>query len=266
MNTWSITDPETREVTYHGSQTYSFEYDLDGGLMDMLNHPLIKKALRDRENTRLSNIEWLDRDLREKEEKKNMYPIVDLRNIGEWTDPGDPLLKKSLDELINDSTPIYSRDRCQIWHCGHGSARGRVDESEQNKINTNYHTEGIQNNTCAIHHGTSQHNMKGNNTYKQYKNFVENAKKGDIIFTACSSKGGITHWGVYSGEIVTQQHDFDQWYDTYISVDKWIPMSIVKRGVGRNCTLYQVCPKNKNGEPTKNYENYLEEVREFLRV
>lgn len=243
---------------------------IDGGLLNTQTYRHMKKALQEREQNYLSNMEWLERDLHEKVEEKNIashiYPVVYLHNI----DVGcSPILEKSLDERINDGPLIYPRTHIpsgQIWHCGHGAARGREDESEQNKVNTNYHTEGIKNNTCVIHHGTPQHNMKGNNTYKQFTRFEEHAKKGDIIFTACSSKGGLTHWGVYSGVIVTQQQPIphEQWYTSYISVDHWRPLSIVKRGVGRNCTLYQVLSMDRRGKPTKNYENYLEEVNEFL--
>lgn len=143
----------------------------------------------------------------------------------------------------------------KIWHCGHGSKWGRPDGKEEKKKMEKHYENGLEKKTCSIHHEHDHQCGRGYNTTKQMKNFKEHAKEGDIIFTHCSAKGGLTHYGFFTGKII--QEDNLTSIQSHICVYGWIPLSEVVKGVGRNCTLYEVTPKDKKGNETKNFQNYI---------
>ena len=91
--------------------------------------------------------------------------------------------------------------------------------------------------------------------------FQENASEGDIIFLHCSKMGGLTHYGIFTGEITKRPSELPEdkgggWFHSFISVYEWNPLPEVAKGSGKNLTLYEVTPTNKDGTPFKNYQNY----------
>ena len=113
-------------------------------------------------------------------------------------------------------------------------------------------------NTCFIHHLYSTE--KGDSTTNQIKNFKEHATKGDIIFTHCKKKGGLTHYGIYTGVVMPKEVDLSEHSRggiySHIYVHEWFPLPKVVKGTGMNRTLYEVTPRYKNGKEMKNYHNY----------
>jgi len=237
---------------------------------DMMTYPEMKKALQEREQKYLSNMAWLDQDLErlveEDERKKKIYEenlawldkdlaekIVDdemVRTVRAFEEsmalaskPGEQLVRQPLHEV-----PV--RNASKIWHCGHG---GRT--AEAHSLMKKFHDRGVKDNSCFIHHGHSHCLRRGFNTTKQFERFRNTANEGDIIFTHCAKKGGLTHYGYYTGEIIQEQSP--QHYAagehsvfSFIHVYEWIPLPEALRGAGRNSTLYEVKPESKN------YQNY----------
>ena len=210
---------------------------------------------------------WLDRSLDDRIKYEDICDHIVLPDQSL-----DDILEKRHQENISWldqdlKSLMEEEDKRKIWHCGHGARWfGNTPEERKEKrrrINQSklHYNEGLEANTCVIHHGTPQHSSRGNNTYKQFKTFESQAKKGDKIFISCSSMGGLTHWGIFTGEIRTVQRmerdeDGDKWSSSYMVVEQWIPLNSVRLGVGKNCTLYEVTPKTKSGKETHNYNNY----------
>ena len=148
----------------------------------------------------------------------------------------------------------------KIWHCGHGSKWGRPDEKEEKKKLEKFYEDGLKNNSCFIHHELDEHYpSRGYNTTKQMKKFKGNAKEGDIVFTHCVLRGGLTHYGVFTGEIIPKtiqgQRGDRNSIHSHICVYEWIPLPEKgMKGVGRNCTLYEVTKESNNYQ---NYTRYL---------
>jgi len=149
----------------------------------------------------------------------------------------------------------------KIWHCGHGSKWGRPDKKEEKKKLEKFYEDGLKNNSCFIHHDLDEHSTsRGYNTTRQMEKFSANAKEGDIVYTHCVSRGGLTHYGVYTGKIIRElihgQRGETSTY-SHICVQEWIPLLPKKgmKGVGRNCTLYEVT------EESNNYQNYTHHFR-----
>ena len=193
------------------------------------------------------NIAWLDDDLEEKIREQEAW--VTMAGIFQ----SDEELKPStLGETQPQRTP-------KIWHCGHGVPWHFRGERAANRatIAKSHHEKGIQEKYCVIGHNDDQLQKKGNNTRKQYEKFCEDAQEGDIVFTHCSIKGGLTHWGVYTGEIINRRWRYDrcmgilrEGIDSHIMVYEWFPLPEILKGTGRNSTLYEVKPTFKN------YQNY----------
>ena len=148
----------------------------------------------------------------------------------------------------------------KIWHCGHGAKWGRTDSKVEKERMMKRHDEGIREGTCFIH--TAHLNegslkKRGNDTTKQFKKFLEGSQEGDLVFTSCAKKGGLTHYGFFTGE-VTQNEVQDKEdklnnrtsLHNFIHVYEWYPLSEILKGAGRNSTLYEVKPTFKN------YQNY----------
>ena len=272
---------------------------------DILRDPQIRKALREREDTYLDNINWLDEDLDKKVEKRHQENIAWLDNdLNEKMDQRhqeniswlDQDLANKIDEEAAVTIQKYVRRMNvmntmasalasggmnglltmgpsgnlrvpKIWHCGHAPGSGSAEElpevkkARKERVRKQYE-DGLVNNTCIIGHRYQQENEGGNNTRKQFMEFQREAKEGDIIFNHCSRLGGLTHYGFYTGKITKRPspapEDAGQgWYHSFISVYGWIPLPEVVKGVGRNCTLYEVTPTNKKGNETKNFQNYI---------
>ena len=262
-----------RTLTKMTTMTFSLTFD---GIRDFIAGPLMKKVLRTREDSYLANIKWLDEDLEMKVEDRYQANIKwldeDLEmkvedryqaNI-KWLDED---LNNKTDEAAAESEPVALNERIpKRWHCGNGvwlAALPRLlTPGAQWALTRARYEDGLANNTCSIHHSFKQEQGKGNNTRKQYQKFQKGAREGDIIFNHCSRRGGLTHYGFFTGRIsgvcdleasrTTGQGCF--W--SFISVDEWIPLPEVVKGTGLNCTLYEVTPTNKKGLPTKNYINY----------
>ena len=224
-------------------------FDATFPIETILRNPQIRKALRDREDAYLENIAWLDEDLAEKRH---------LENIA-WLD--EDLANKIDEDASLVTTPqYYCGERREvapkIWHCGHGGVRHGGGAAE--RPGHLYYEEGLKDNTCFIHHGhESGHSNRGNTTTNQIKNFKEHAKEGDIIFTHCVKKGGLTHYGYFTGGVISKEVlGEDDSIHSHICVREWISLPEVVKGTGKHRTLYEVTPTGKNGKETKNYQNY----------
>ena len=262
------------------------QFSVEFNVRDLMRDPEMRKVLQEREQAYQKNMAWLDEDLnrriREDEEKQRLYED----NLA-WLD--DDLNEKLdqrhrenlawLDDDLNDKLEKRKRDILQeiqtssevtetqpqrtpkIWHCGHGVPWHFSGERASNRatIAKEWHEKGIQEKFCVIGHNDDQLQKKGNNTRRQYEKFNEDAQEGDIVFTHCSIKGGLTHWGVYTGEIInipyTRTGTAAEATSRYginskIMVYQWYPLPEVLKGAGRNSTLYEVKPTFKN------YQNY----------
>lgn len=139
----------------------------------------------------------------------------------------------------------------KIWHCGHGGDDGTWGPKN--------HQRCIANNTCFILHGKPEHlTGPGTNTSRQFKNFTQNSREGDIIFSHCN--GVLTHYGFYTGEVfmeeVRDNHGDIVHVESEIAVYEWFPLPEGLGGAGLPPTLYEVTPTTNGGKPTRNYQNY----------
>ena len=231
---------------------------------DILRDPQVRKGLRAREDAYLDNLAWLDEDLNNKMEGRRKDLLQEIEK-GMTT----ALARRApLPEgYFGHPTPP------RVWHCGHGTGGSHAGDADtlglhapekkkarRKRIRKQYE-DGLVDGTCLIGHRLQQENEKGNNTRKQFTKFKSEAKEGDIIFNHCSRLGGLTHYGIYTGKISQRPspapEDVGQgWLHSFISVDLWIPLPEVVKGTGKNFTLYEVTPTNKDGTATKNYQNY----------
>jgi hypothetical protein len=252
--------------------TWPVTFSVEHILRDLLNtkDPVIKKVLREREDAYLNNLAWLEEDLdtriREEEEKQRLYEDniawldedlkmkMDQRHKDNitWLDED---LKKKMDQRqkelfseIESSSPQvthFNYSPPKIWHCGNGKLQGGPEQSLMN------YGRGLDMGTYWICHGTEDDEWTkstGNNASKQFWKFKSDAQEGDILFlhSSMTQIGGITHWGVFTGEI-SPAHERGI---SYIHVYDWIPLPETLKGVGDRRTLYEVKPTYKN------YQNY----------
>jgi hypothetical protein len=282
-NTQTLTDSHRLSQTRHRLATESPQTTMTGielsvhfTMKDLMTYPEMRKALQERELQYLANMAWLDQDLErlveEDERKKKLYE----ENLS-WLD-------KDLDEKVEERKKMVLSDlvetvsvksqsvkerpsymKTKIWHCGHGANKKGPEGRDQKELMKKFHDRGVKDNSCFIHHGmhtpeareaAGRPNRQGFNTTKQFDRFWNTANEGDIIFTHCAKKGGLTHYGYYTGEI-TQDPSPDHYKAvldgavcSYIRVYEWFPLPQVLKGTGRNTTLYEVKPHNKN------YQNY----------
>ena len=193
---------------------------------DLFNDPQVKKALREREDRYNENMLWLDEDLDKKVVDAESRRWKRERMCGEeWghrcvRDLSS--LEETLDSRIARAEKVRLRWRLallhcgkffpakeerveesreqKIWHCGHGIGwSGEKSKSTQDKHLLAAH-DGLRDKTCSIFHAEHQLEKKGNNTQRQYQRFMKDAVEGDIIFFHCTKFGGLTHFGVYTGE------------------------------------------------------------------
>lgn len=244
-------------------------------IKDLFNDPQVKKAMREREERYNGNMLWLDKDL-DKKVKDAESRVRKRERVGseEWRHRclrDLPSLEGTLDSRIalsanmrlrSQLVPLHcdkfiptkeerveeSREQ-KIWHCGHGIGwSGEKSESAKDK-HLIAARDGLRDKTCSIFHAEWQLEKKGNNTQRQYQRFMKDAVEGDIIFFHCTKFGGLTHFGVYTGEtndIPYMNHNGLPEIQTKISVDFWRPLSRSMNGTGRNSTLYEVKPGDKN--------------------
>jgi hypothetical protein len=215
------------------------------------------------------NLAWLDNDLSEKLDQRHQENLAWLED--DLNDKLDQRERGLLQEIQSTSTITESQPKRtpKIWHCGH-AANGKGKQwdsltpeekkSRKKRMETLYEN-GLKENTCVIGHRHQQEQEPANNTRKQYMKFQEIASEGDIIFNHCSKLGGLTHYGIFTGEISKRASARPEdkgkgWFHSFISVYEWIPLPEVVKGSGKNFTLYEVTPNNKNGTPFKNYQNY----------
>jgi hypothetical protein len=207
---------------------------------DILRIPQIRKALREREDSYLNNLVWLDQDLSEKRHNENINWLdQDLSEKRQkesinWLDQDlsekrhkeninwlDQDLNNQIDSAAAIMIQKYARRMLamkqhpmvvtvpKIWHCGHapgGSSAAATQRTPEEKRvrkarSRSQYEDGLTNNTCLIGHRHQQENVRGNNTRKQFMKFQSEAKEGDIIFNHCSRLGGLTHYGFFTGEI-----------------------------------------------------------------
>ena len=214
------------------------------------------------------NLAWLDEDLNEKLDQRHQENLA-------WLDEdlNEKLEEREQDLLqeIHTSSRVpetQSQRTPKIWHCGHAHGKGKnwdsltpEEKKSRKKRMEKLYENGLKENTCVIGHRHQQEQEPGNNTRKQYMKFLEDASEGDIIFNHCSKLGGLTHYGIFTGEISKRASERPEdkgkgWFHSFISVYEWIPLPEVVKGSGKNFTLYEVTPNNKNGTPFKNYQNY----------
>ena len=216
--------------------TFSTTFNIN----EMFKDPQVRVALRAREMKYQENMRWLDEDLVEKEKDKMNTLFSELK--GRFVKPQENL-------PVNKPKP-------KIWHCGHGASWERSAEDKKRVLNEmgEIHRNGIKDNTCLLYHHKRQLEKRGFNTHRQYTRFENESNTGDIIFLHCSKNGGLTHWGVYNGNMVNSENlgsDGLSRTTSKICVEKWNKLPTPKNGVGRNWTLYEVNPNDKN------YENYM---------
>ena len=212
------------------------------------------------------NLAWLDEDLNEKMDERHQENLAwldeDLENkVKEqeaWVTLTDIFTSGEVES--SEVTETQSQRTPKIWHCGHGAKWGRTDSKLEKEKMMKRHDEGVSGGTCFIH--TSHLNedslrTRGNNTTKQFKKFLDISQEGDIVFTSCSKKGGLTHYGFFTGEITQDevQDEEDKLNNrtsihNFIHVYEWFPLSQILKGTGRNSTLYEVKPTFNN------YQNY----------
>jgi len=258
-------------------------FDVTFSVQEILRDPQVRKVLREREDSYLNNLAWLDQDLANKRHQEDINWLdQDLKNKMEkrhqedinWLDQD---LKNKMDSAAAITIQKYVRrmivkpqptrhDTIKIWHCGHAPGSGASDElpevkKERKKRSIKQYEDGLADSTCIIGHRHQQENERGNNTRKQFMKFQHEAKEGDIIFNHCSRLGGLTHYGFFTGEISRTPSPAPEdagkgWFHSFIWVYEWIPLPEVVKGAGKNFTLYEVTPTTKDGKPTKNYQNY----------
>ena len=230
LTDYSPTEMKTVQVTL------TLEY----ALQDLMRDPQMRKALQEREQAYLENLTWLDEDLDKKMAERQKSLLREIES-------------SQLTQAQEQRTP-------KIWHCGHGAKWGRTDSKLEKEIMMLRHSTGIREGTCFIHTGhlnDESLRTRGNNTTKQFKKFLDGSQEGDIVFTSCSKKGGLTHYGFFTGEITQDevQDEEDKLNNrtsihNFIHVYEWFPLSQILKGAGRNSTLYEVKPTFKN------YQNY----------
>jgi len=259
-------------------------------IKDLFNDPQVKKALREREERYKQNMLWLDEDcMRVGEETMarewNKHSVCDeewrsrglrdltlldgelwngssrsLRAQGRWTSAITAVMEEGVtgkvEEEVVSSVKREKLSSPKMWHCGNGAAWGRKDIDKELEKTAKNHSKCVDSGIFEIGHHERQLDNGGFNTHRQYLKFVKDAHKGDIVFLHCAKKGGLTHWGIYEGiydDILYDRDPIDggSWYGSEFRVDEWRPIPDIKKGVGRNCTLYEVT------EDSKNYENYM---------
>jgi hypothetical protein len=258
-------------------------------MKDLFNDPQVKKALRDREDRYNENRRWLDEDCTRATEEStasewNKHSVCDeewrnritrdltrldgelwngssrsLRAQGRWTSAITSVMEEGVagkvEEEVVTSVKREVLPSPKIWHCGHGTGRGKNPHPHFVAKHLKAADDGVLNNTCSIFHGEWQlENPYGLNTHRQWLRFLKNAVIGDIIFLHCSKKGGLLYWGEYIGvESIPYKCPVSNKSEiqSLIKVVKWTPLPDIKKGVGSNCTLYEVT------EDSKNYENYM---------
>ena len=253
---------------------------------DLFNDPQVKKALREREDRYNENMRWLDEDcMRAAEETMarewNKHSVCDeewrnrvkrdltlldgelwhgstrsRRARERWTSSITAVMVRGRGRVEEDSVKRVPISSPKIWHCGNGAAWGRKDIDKELEKTAKNHSKCVDSGIFVIGHHERQCVNGGFNTHRQYLKFIKDASKGDIVFLHCAKKGGLTHWGIYEGiydDILYERslHDGGPWYGSEFRVDEWRPIPDIKKGVGRNCTLYEVT------EGSKNYENYM---------
>ena len=244
-------------------------FEVTFSTLDLLRDPQVRKALRAREDTYLDNLAWLDKDLNLKVERRRQHHLLQLRCTAPRWAAIRALRAPANHGRLAPEILVLPRQH-KIWHCGHGvgdvngTEKRTPEEKKARKVwIRNTYAEGLVNNTCIIGHRPQQEQEQGKNTRKQFLEFKETACEGDIIFNHCSFKGGITHYGVYTGaeNITTSESrcswdEGEGWLHSLISVDRWIPLPAPVAGTGLCHTLYEVTPKTNAGKDRKNYKNY----------
>ena len=255
-NTLKDTETDTQPITRMSAMTY----ELSASVRDFMTDPQMKKALRAREDRYLANIAWLDQDLAEKLHLANIAWLdqdlaekLHLANIA-WLD------QDLAEKMEYETATKVQKDARQpkLWHCGNGP----LDGGTQQQLG-NYNC-GTENNFAWICHGTENEEWtkKPGTSNKQFKRFNSLAQEGDILNLHCShsSIGGITHRGIFTGEIKATGDPGI----SHICVYEWIPLEAVMKGTGARKTLYEVTRTTKEGKPTKNYQNYERVVRDIF--
>ena len=272
----------------------TIQFSVEFNLRELMSSPEMRKALQEREQDFQKNMTWLDEDLnrriREEDEKQRRYEdnLAWLdEDLNEKMDERHQENLAWLDEDLNEKmderkrgliqeiqststvTETQSQRTPKIWHCGHAHGKGKKwdsltpeEKKSRKKRMEKLYENGLKENTCVIGHRHQQEQERGNNTRKQFMKFQEDASEGDIIFNHCSKLGGLTHYGIFTGEISKRASERPEdkgkgWFHSFISVYEWMPLPEVVKGSGENFTLYEVTPNNKNGTPFKNYQNYI---------
>ena len=187
----------------------------------------------------------------------DLMKLKELKESGALTEKEFEGCKKKLwmnsgIQVGSESERIPEREtQAKKWHSGNGPLKGGAKQQLGN-----YHS-GLKGGYAWICHGTEQDEWTqrpGPNAHKQFKEFNSFAKEGDKLFLHCShpSISGLTHYGYFTGEI---QGTNDPGI-SHICVYEWFPLPKVVKGSGKRGTLYEVTPKDKKGNDTKNFQNY----------
>jgi hypothetical protein len=215
--------------------------------MHWLDEDLEKRILRERESRYLENLAWLDEDLEKRVDDYESWRRKKDKLCGEECERRCLRDLTRLDGSLEGSTSLV-RDQ-KIWHCGHGNGWSNEKSKSTQDKHLNAAHDGLRDKTCSIFHAEWQLEKKGYNTQRQYQRFMEYAVEGDIIFFHCTKLGGLTHFGVYTGKTMdvpyTGRTGLPE-IQTKISVNYWCRLSRSMNGTGRNSTLYEVKPGDKN--------------------
>ena len=134
------------------------------------------------------------------------------------------------------------------WHCGTGGTR-------RGKMN---YEDALRYSACYIRDCMIDYPHMGPGRTKQFEKFREVARQGDIIFLHNKLCGGVTHWGIFTGEIQSHREGFTSpppntdpsgWREMYgnerlegefhILVHGWNKIETPFEGSGIQKTLYE---------------------------
>ena len=140
------------------------------------------------------------------------------------------------------------------WHIGNGHKGYSKKNYECALGNSCGYISGCTEDYVSVRTG-----KKAPGRTKQFNDFIEKANEGDIIFLHYKN---VTHWGIYSGEILSYREGFNSpdhipkgWLNKvksdplvkndifHIKVEKWIPISKPFSMFKRLATLFEVTDK-----------------------
>jgi len=163
--------------------------------------------------------------------------------LGAWRE-SQPTPQQSTMPNVSGTQP----SRNMKWHCGTGgSSRGRMNYSD-----------ALANNVALIRDCMEGDPRAGPRRIKQFEHFQKEGTADDVLYLHNHTKGGVTHWGVYTGVIMSHREGFPSpppntnprgWREIYgdtelecefhIQVKKWNKLAVPFSGSGQQKTIYE---------------------------